>query len=299
MHLDVPALRASPLWTNFVTGDDEGLARVTAACGFDPIERVSTLALFVMPAERPFDRLGFVAHGDLPSDRLVNCIQEIVTEDGGGIRQVMIEGLTAIASEHGPNRAAFLDSGGIVAGEESVVEAAIRVDRGAAPSALSDEILASLWRMIERRADVLVVAHLPANFRQWFGRLGQAIDVAGIDRATALGLGVALRNGIGLTLAIETSDAPSAEELAAALHTHIETLLAHPLLALSGVSNALSGVAIEAEGRDVVATLDLDREQVASVIDFARIAMRGRPDAGARRRPAQAPASDEQLRPQP
>jgi hypothetical protein len=298
LHLDVPALRASPLWTTFVDGDDAGLARVTAACGFDPIERVQTLALFVMPGQRPFDRLGFIARGELPSDRLVRCIEQIVTEDGGGVRQVVIEGLTAIASENGPNRAAFLDSGGIVAGEESVVEAAIHVDRGDAPSAQSDEVLASLWRKIESRTDFLVVAHLPTNWRQWLGRIGQVIDIEGIDQANALGLGATLRNGLGLTLAIQTNDAASSAQLATAAREHLDTLMRHPILALSGISNALSGIAIETQQRDIVARLDLDQAQLGSIIDFARIALRGQRDAAMRRSPTlPSLPSDEELHP--
>ncbi len=289
LHLDVPALRASPLWTTFVDGDDAGLARVTDACGFDPIERVQTLALFVMPGQHPFDRLGFVARGELPSDRLVSCIQRIVTEDGGGVRQVVIEGLTAIASERGPNRAAFLDSGGIVAGEESVVQAAIRVDRGDAPSAQSDEVLASLWRKIESRMDLLVVAHLPANWRQWLGRIGQVIDIDGIDQAHALGLGATLRNGIGLTLAIETNDTASSTRLATAARGHIDTLARHPILALSGISNTLSNIAIDAQERGVVARLDLDPAQLGSIIDLARVALPRQQEGATRRSPPRLP----------
>lgn len=300
-HADVAALRASPLWAAFVD-QDAGLERIVGACGFDPIERVATVAVFVLGSEqRPLERLGFVARGDLPRAQLVDCVQRIVEEDGGGIRRATIEGVAAIASEHGDSRAAFLGSDRLVGGDEQLVRQAILVDRGDAPSADADAVLARLWQRVASRGELIVVGHLPPNWRSWLGRLGGGIDVRAIEQVRAVAIGARIRSGLGVTLALETDDAGSAQALVDEARARIDGLLRDPLLGLSAAAGALRRIDLEVRDHDAVATLDLDESQLASVVELVRLALSRRREAAVRaqaERAAQRPsiaAPDEQL----
>lgn len=300
-HVDVPALRASPLWAAFVAEDDAGLARITEACGFDPIERVQRLAVFVSAGREGTEgRLGFVARGELPAERLVACVQRIVTEDGGGIRRVTIEGVDAIASARGPSRAAFLGRDGVVGGDEAVVRQAILVDRGDAPSAATQTELVRLWRRVEARQEVIAVTRLPSNWRDWLGRLGDGLQLDAIDRVRAVALGARIRSGLGLTLALDAEDAASARDLADAVRARIEDLLGDPMIGRSAAASALRGIELEVREGDVIATLDLDDDELASLVDLVRFTLAQRRDAAVRAQAGGAAgrpeAPDEQLR---
>lgn len=282
-HVDVPALRASPLWAALVDEDDAGLERITGACGFDPIERVQTVAVFVVGTpQRPFERLGFVARGDLPRERLVECVERVVEADGGGIRRVTIEGVSAIASEHGASRAAFLGRDGIVGGDESVVRQAILVERSGAPSAERDPTLARLWDRVAGRGELIAVAHLPANWREWLARLGAGLELDAIEHVEALGLGARMSDGLGITVALDTDDPDGARAIEDEARERIGALLEDPAIGLSVAGTALRRVELDVRDGDVVATLDLDQEQLAAVVELGRLALARRRAAAVR-----------------
>lgn len=299
VHVDVPALLASPLWRAVVDEDDAGLERIERACGFDPIERLRSVAVFVVGTQaRPFERLGFLARGDLPRERLVACVQEVVEADGGGIERVSIEGVPAIASAHGPSRAAFIGGDGVVGGDELVVREIIRVDRGDAPGADADPALARLWERVAGRRDVIAVAHLPPNWRQWLGRLGADVELDALEAARALGVGARIERGLGLTIAVETDTPEDASALAGEARARLEGLRSMPLLGLSPAGAALRRVQLDAQGGVAIATLDLDQGQLASLVQLVRDLLdrrraaaleRARPERGA------APSPDERL----
>lgn len=283
-QIDAPALLASPIWQALVAEDEGGLDRVERDCGFDPLERLRTVSLFVIGTEtRPFERVGFLARGDLPHEELVACVERVVGEDGGSIRRVEIEGVPAIASEHGPSRAAFVGSDGIAGGDELVVRQVLRTDRGDAPGADRDPLLVSLWQRVQGRAEVVAVAHVPENWRDWLGRMGGEIELDALEGVRAIGLGARIRSGLGLTLALET-DAPSAaHDIVDVARAQLDGVLDDPMLRLSALGAALRRIDLDVDRQTVIATVDLDEERLNSLVALVRDQIARRRAAALRR----------------
>lgn len=300
LHVEVPALLASPLWRAMVEEDDAGLERIERACGFDPLERLRSVAVFVVGTEaRPFERLGFLARGDLPRERLVSCVQQVVEADGGAIERVSIEGVPAIASAHGASRAAFLGGDGIVGGDELVVRELIRVDRGDARGADADPGLARLWQRVAGRREVIAVAQLPPNWRQWLGRLGGDVEIDALEDARRVGVGARIERGLGLTVAVETDTPEQARALVDEVRARLEGLRSMPLLGLSAAGAALRRIDLDVQDGVAMATLDLDQDQLASLVQLVRDLLDRRRAAAIERarRERDAPVRpDEQLR---
>jgi hypothetical protein len=291
-QVDVPALLASPLWAGLAGGDD-GLERVRRDCGFDPLESLRTVAIFVIGTdETPFQRVGFVARGDLEHERLAACVQHVVEADGGAIERTEIEGVTAIASAHGPSRAAFLGRDAIVGGDEALVREAIRVDRGDARAADEDASLARMWRRVHGRREIVLAAHVPPNWREWLGRIGGGSELDAIEDVRTIGVGARVREGLGLTVAIEADDAA---RLVRQLEARIDGWLGDPLLRLSPAGGALRAIDLEVEGGDAIASLDLDAGQLAAIVDLARAILERRRAPRPRPAAARALAPDETI----
>lgn len=299
--IDAPALLGSPIWRALTEEDGgQGLARIEGACGFDPLERLRTVAVFIVGTEaRPLERTGFLARGDLPREELVRCVERVVGEDGGSIRRVEIEGMAAIASENGPSRAAFVGEDGVLGGDETVVRAMLRVQQGEADGAGTDPALGAMWRRVEHRAEVIAVARVPSNWREWLGRIGGQIDLEALVGVERIGLGARIRTGLGLTLALETGSADAARELRDAARARIEAALEQPMLGTSALGAALRHAEIEAEGATAIATIDLDQERLEALIQLIRhqLAMRRSALERARARAfEEEPAPDETIR---
>src|SRR5690606_3430404 len=129
-HVDVPALMGSTLWKTFVVarGQDAGLRQLEERCGFDPAAAVENVTAYVMGGETPLEHVGFVVEGDFDHEALAGCLRSAVTEDGGALEEVEVEGARAVA--RGDARAAFIGRRGVIAGNEAVVGAGIRAVAG-------------------------------------------------------------------------------------------------------------------------------------------------------------------------
>ncbi|WP_053235022.1 hypothetical protein [Sandaracinus amylolyticus] len=299
VHVDVPALRASPIW-RALADDDAGLERIVEACGFDPLSRVQSVAAFVLGTEaQPFEHLGFVARGDLPREQLVECVQRVVEADGGAIRRVSIEGVPAIASAHGPSRAAFLGGDGIVGGDELVVRELIRVDQGDAPGADTDAALSRLWNRVSGRRELIAAAHVPANWREWLGRIGADVDLDALESVRTIAIGARIERGLGLTIAVEGASPADAGALVDEARARVDALRGDPLIGLSAVGAALRRIELEAHEGIALATLDLDEGQLSSLVQLVRDLLDRRRMAAQRaheERVIRAPSADESLR---
>lgn len=299
-QVDVPALRASPIY-RALAGEDAGLERISRACGFDPLDRVRSAFVFVVGDEgRPLEHVGFVARGELARGELVECVERVVEAEGGSLREVAIEGVPAVASAHGSSRAAFLGSDAVVGGDEHVVRALIRVDRGEAPGADRDAALARLWERVAARREVIAVAVVPPNWRDFLGRLGEGVELGALEDVRRIAVGARVRSGLGVTLALDAGDELHAAALVEEARTRIARLLEEPLLGISAAGSALRRIELRTEGGDAIATLDLDDAELASVVQLARTALDRRREAalraaGARRGGERGPIADERL----
>ncbi len=275
-HVDVPALLRSPVWEAFV-GDDEGMSRIECLCGQNSLETLRTADVYVVGTdESPLAQLGFLARGELDHERLVACIGDVVEGDGGGVHEVTIEGVRAIASDHGDGRAAFLGRDGILGGDETLVRELIHLDHGTSRP-MDDPALARLWRVVAGRGQVVAALHVPDRWRGAIARyLAELPALRPVERAAAIAIGANLDHGLGLTVALACERDEDARELAASLTASIDAQLEQTLLALSPVGAALRRVEIEPQGHDVVVTLDLTVRQLELVVAVIRETLEAR-----------------------
>ena len=271
--IDTGAVLGSPLWDRIVRahGGDEGMRRLERTCGFDPLAQLTDVVLFATGDETDrLDRVGVVARGDLDHETLAQCVSKVVEEDGGEVRRVSIEGVTAVAGR-GSSRAAFIGTDGIVAGSEPLVRDVIAVVQGDGEPASEDETLARLWRRVAGGRHVVLVAHVPAPWRDAVRRIARESDreaLAELAGARALGAGVRVTRGFGAGVALEMRSAEQARAAEAAVRGEIERVLDQPLIALSPLAPALRRIDFETEDEELVLTVELSPSQVDDLVEL-------------------------------
>jgi hypothetical protein len=270
-HVDVPSLLHSTVWQAYVN-DDEGMSRIERLCGTSPLESLRTADVYVVgTGESPLAHLAFVARGALDPEALGDCVSRVVHEDGGGVHEVTIEGVRAIASDHGDSRAAFLARDTVVGGDEVLVRELIHIDHGTSRP-LEDATLARLYGVALARHDVVVALHVPDV---WRGAIARAFaDVPGVESlagADAVALGASLANGgLGLTLTVACARESDARRLMEAARGAIDQAMSDPFVRISAAGVALRRIQIEPRGPDLLATLDLDRDAFESLVSLVR-----------------------------
>ncbi len=270
-HLDVPAILGSPMWQAYVD-EDEGMTRIERLCGTSPLEALREADVYVVGTdESPLAHLSFLARGALDPEQLGRCVRDVVEDDGGGVHEVSIEGVRALASDRGDSRAAFLARDTVVGGDEVLVREMIHLDHGTSRP-VQDPALARLYALALARHDVVVAAHVPDA---WRGAIAHALDeVPGVEAlagAEAIAIGASLAGGgIGLTVSVACSRPSDAGRLADAARGGIDHALSDPLVRLSAAGVALRRIQLEPRGADVLATLDLDRDAFESLITLIR-----------------------------
>lgn len=270
-HLDVPAILGSPMWQAYVD-DDEGMTRIERLCGTSPLESLREADVYVVGTdESPLAHLAFLARGALDPERLGSCVRQVVEDDGGGVHEVSIEGVRAIASNRGDGRAAFLARDTVIGGDETLVRELIHIDHGSSEP-LRDPALARLYAIALARHDIVAAAQVPDA---WRGAIAHALEeVPGMEALTgaeAIAVGASLAGGgIGLTVSIACSRESDARRLAEAVRAGIDHALSDPLLRLSAAGVALRRIQLEPRGTDLLATLDLDRDALEALVSLIR-----------------------------
>lgn len=297
----VGALRAAPAWRAIVGDDaDGGMRNAERICGFDPLALVSDATAFVTGEEDVgLEHVGFVARGsELQSERLLRCVRSVVEGEGGGVREVRIEGARALASARGGGRAAFVRSDGIAGGAEATVAAVIRTLRGEEPSAATDPLLRDLWaRVATGEREVTLVARVPEPWRRVLvARLAGQPALAPLSRVVALALSARVATDVTLGLVLRTASAADARLVVDAANAARAHALAIPLLRFTPAGRALTGLRLEAQQLDAVASVDLSAEQARALVALGREALspapppqRAAPTPDAVLRPGQAP----------
>lgn len=249
--------------------DDAGMDRVQRTCGFNPLERVAEATVFVTGDEADgLDRLGFVARGPrLASEELARCVRTAVRSDGGGVREVTIEGVRAIAPLHGTSRAAFVGADGVTGGSEESVAGVLRTFHGDQRSADGDPVLHDLWAQVATSSrDVVAVAHVPSRWRNAVrARLGDDPRLATLSRVRAIALGATLATEASVSVVLRTDDAPSAAALVSAARALRASALENPLATFTPAGRALAALQLDAEGHDAVLTIDLDADEARAL----------------------------------
>jgi hypothetical protein len=278
-RIDVQAVTASHLWRVLLEEDEdeEGVRRIERECGYDPLEQVEQVVVFVSGTdERPFEHVGFLARGEMARgranrERLVACVGQVVG-GRGAVQQVEIEGETAIASSSGGSHAAFLGEDGVVGGDREVVAQAIRVARGDAPASVTDPVLRRLWSRVSADRDVVAVAHLPSRWLPALRRMARdrESELAALATLRSVGVGLRLRDGLAVGVAAETDGAAGAERLAQLVETQVEGLLEDPLTRLSAIGRVARRLQVEAQGRELVLTVSLREADIDALLELWR-----------------------------
>lgn len=277
-EVTVPSLRASPLFRDLVGSSDAGLTRLRERCGFDPLDALQTVQVFVLgaprgePAEEPtLDDVAFLARGTLDHEALARCVGDVVAGEGGGVHRTNIEGAEAIASDHGSSVAAFVGADGVAAGTDVVVAELLRIQAGATAPTPRDEGLMRLLRRVGTSAHIRLVARLPARWRDFLLQLGGAsVEALGLDALGALGLGARLEEGLTLSVALDLGTHSEASRVADALRARITEARRDPEIASSALSIALARVEVRPDARDLLVHIALDRPELDATVALLR-----------------------------
>jgi len=275
-RVDVPALMASPLWTAWVGEGDAGYRRIVTACGFDPLADLRTADVYLVgTSRRPLDQVGFVVRGPLRHEELIRCVERITDEDGGGVHEVEIEGVRAIASDHGASRAAFVGSDAIVGGDEDLVRDLLRRAHGEGESLANDDVLSALYQRVRSRRELIAVARVPESWRRVLLRAAPDPGWAPLATTEAVALGARIRDGLGATVVLELSEPGDARDLRGAIDEWLGATLDRPLVRMSLIGAALSHVEVAVDRREVLLTAELDEDELGAVVAYFRGALDG------------------------
>lgn len=275
-ELDVAPLRRSSLFRELVGDSDAGLDRIEETCGFDPLDQLRTIQVFVLRAEDDdeddagLDQVAFVARGELDHEALARCVGEVVAGDGGGVHPTQIEGIDAIASDHGASVAAFLGTDGVVAGDDTVVAELLRIQSGATPPRARED-LTRLFARAGASSHVRLVARLPRHWQEFLGRLTDLVgDDVPLDRARALGIGASLTDGLALSITLDLGDREEASDAQHALEERIADARRDPELAASALAVTLAHLELDARGTDLTVSTELDRPELDATVALIR-----------------------------
>ena len=268
--LDARRVLGSAFYRALVGGESEGVARVRAQCGFDPLAIVDDAIVWVMSERVPqLSHIGVIARGDIDRERLVDCITKSVSREGGGIERVQIEGVAAIASRRGSSRAAFLGANGIVAGDEGTVRTAIRVFQGAERNAATDEGFQRLWRKLAQGRDLVLVGRVPSHWRPPIVTVAATRpNLAPLASIDLVGVSANVSADLGFGVVLETRDAAAARTLKAGVEEQLRDWLGNRMLALTVAGLVLRRIRLDTDGRELVVTGSVRADEVDGLMDL-------------------------------
>lgn len=279
LEVDFETLRESELWADLTRSDASlEIEHITELCGFNPLEPLDRIIVFMARAEGvDQDDITLLARGNLPHLDLATCLQRAVAEDGGELEQITIEGQQALASAHGPTRAAFIGNDGLAVGMEEMVRMAIRVSNGSMASARTDERFVQLWDAIGDEHDVLAVARIPEDLRaEIVERVPAQFALGPIGEVEALGVGANLGAALEVSLSVAASSDEAASTLAESWTTAIGRVRNLPLIGRTPVGPLLEGLEFRSEADLVRADISLENEELSRLLRFGAAVMRRR-----------------------
>jgi hypothetical protein len=270
LHLDVAALRDGTLWRRLVVGRgaDRGLRRLEERCGFDPVDDLETVTVFVS-GDEPFalDHVAAVIAGPIQHERLGECLGDAAEETGAKLKRTEVEGLPAIAGERGDSRAVFVGRRGIVFGPEPTVVRTIQTIRDGVGSA-NDGALGLIFRDVEGR-DLTFAARIPPQWREQAERYVDSRAMAILAKLDAIAVGARLRRGLSASIRLVMEDNGAATELAETIEDTIARILDAPMVGFTPLSGALRQVEVTAEGTMVLVAFDWSEDRVGRLLDLA------------------------------
>lgn len=277
LRMDVPAVRRSIFYQKLVVdaGRDSGHRALVERCGFDPLDQLEDLVIFVAGDSAELERTGVIGRGPFEHERVAECLRQAAAESESTLERTEVEELPAVKIGRGEGVMAFIGRRGLAWGQRETVVSVIRAVRGEGGRASEDELLNRLYNAIGRDREVVIVSHIP---EPWIPALRQLAQSRGEDVARmaepffatkAIGLGARVSVGLAIGALFSMRDAESAEILTRTLRAELETLMAQPIINMSPIGPALRRINVNQAGVDVNIAFDLQQERVENLFGLA------------------------------
>ena len=254
---------------------EDRLQRVRDRCQLDPASQVEDVILFAQGQDlEALQNIGLVARGPFDFEKLRTCFREAFAEDGlGEMRVGEIDGVPVAIPANSDQRVAFLGRRGVGLGTEPVVRSIIDVVRDGSANAGADPVLSRVWDRIATGQDIVLVGHfIPAMrdaLRELAGVSGPARFRPFIEKIAAFGVAADVSQGLDLSLVVSMQDAAAANEVMTTLRAQIEALKNDMLVSLTPFGPVVRSIRTEATGTDLLITVDIPRERLERLIQFA------------------------------
>jgi hypothetical protein len=279
--VEVEALRTSPLAQAFAGAGGvtiPGLGRLSDACGFEPLARLTQVALVAPETEGDF---GVAFAGDFGKGELSRCAEKVLRARGGQPSTEVRGSFTVVVDASEPKRArlAYRDGGPFLVGRGPWLSTMIDAVDGKADRARPEllALRASLSKAPPLARAIVVTALLPramrdrlrAEIESGAGAPGEAYAaVLSVDRA-----GLAVATGaagsttyLGAEVHCESPEACG--EVKRLVEQRRSAASASPALRLLGLGPAIDSLSVEAHGPTLTATAQ------APTDDLSRLATR-------------------------
>ncbi len=275
--VDVAALRQSPVAAPLVKSMTSvpGLGSLADACGFDPLARLTELAV-CSPEGGERGDFGLAFAGDLGKDELARCADKVIRARGGQPSTSQQAAFTVLedAADATHTRVAYRDGGPFLVGRGAWLDAMMAAAGSKDPGPGGAHVALREGLSGETRPTVLLTALLPAAMRE---RLkGEVTDPAQEhEYASVLSVDQA-------GLAITTGPSGSTTRLAAQLHcetgdacAEVQRLIDKKRMALSrdfgvrlvGLGPLLDSLTLKAEGDSLSAAASAPTDALTKAIE--------------------------------
>jgi hypothetical protein len=275
VRVDMRALKRSIVFRKLVEerGLDAGMKELAEKCGYDLLDALSELFVFVRPKDES-NTVAIVGSGKLDVDAAMACMRQRLAENEVELEETTLEGFRALTSPTITARVAFVGARGIVLGEEPLVLDILRRVRGEIPRLDAKSHLAVLYDRIRPQRDLVVAAELQENWHR------SAHDFLEPKHAYQLmpslmhlheaGVGVTLRDGFSLGALLVFDEAKEGQRAADVVEKTIENLKKNVFLSLTPVGPALASVKTENEGNELRVGISLTQQQVEDLLRVAK-----------------------------
>lgn len=292
--LDAAELRKSPIYEALLGRDAMlapllGAGALQEACGFDPISRVTRMAVGVPEEER--GEIGFAAKVEVTREELEKCSKALTAKRGGQPETKEVGSFIVLsdATAEAKSRIAYGTGGLLVIGKGKWFDTMLATGEGKHPSVEGDEKHAKLRSTITgregwRAPTLVATAILPSSLRARLKtEMAEEADGAGGIMSGVLGVsavGVGLKAGAAgrpVELSIELDcDSPEACETVDKLIQKKRLDLSRDLaLRMVGFGPVIDSLQTQRQGAHVRVTASADAEALAGSVERA-MRFRGR-----------------------
>jgi len=269
---DIRALRRSsalaPIFSE--TGDIPGIGNVRDVCGFDPLERITDVAIGI-PAAGVDGDFGLVASGAIDAEAFLACASKVIETRGGrpvvnpigSFRTVRDSAALASGAE-----IAVRDGGPILLGAGTYLRAMIDAADARVPRVTSDLLHERLSREVGNGALRITVVLTPEQRRTLNEELARG-GAQGSPAAAMIGVGVAFSvdERVGLSGVVVCDAANACGELGRTFDARRTSQSDDPFVKLLGAKPLLERMKITSEGTRIAARVDMSTDEATHIVE--------------------------------